>query len=157
MMNNMMNNHNAFTLSSIEEQDFKQLYQIEQLAHLVPWSLGTLKNNQGENYLNLKLSQQNQIVAFAICQTVLDEATLFNLAVHPDWQQQGLGKQLLQHLFQQLRQQGIATLWLEVRQSNHIAHHLYQQMGFNEIDIRKNYYPTPTGERENAIIMAIHL
>lgn len=137
--------------------DFERLFAIEQQAHLVPWSKGTLLNNQGERYLNLKLSVANRIVAFAICQTVLDEATLFNIAVDPNYQRQGYGKQLLQALIERLRQQEIATLWLEVRQSNLAAQQLYQRLGFNEVSLRKNYYPTPNGERENAVIMALYL
>ena len=43
------------SLFPIEEYDMDRLYEIEQAAHLVPWSLGTLKNNVGERYLNLKL------------------------------------------------------------------------------------------------------
>ncbi|UKH17466.1 ribosomal protein S18-alanine N-acetyltransferase [Actinobacillus pleuropneumoniae] len=141
----------------INESDFDRLFEIEQAAHLVPWSKGTLLNNQGDKYLNLKLTEQNQIVAFAICQTVLDEATLFNIAVDPRFQAQGYGKRLLSALIERLREQGILTLWLEVRESNLAAQKLYDSLGFNEVTIRKNYYPTPSGERENAIVMALYL
>ncbi|MFZ7218004.1 ribosomal protein S18-alanine N-acetyltransferase [Avibacterium avium] len=144
-------------ISPIQSQDFDQLFEIEQQAHLVPWSLGTLKNNQGERYFNLKLEKDQRIIGFAICQKVLDEATLFNLAIDPAYQGQGLGKQLLHSLIDKLRGQGILTLWLEVRQSNEIAQKLYLQCGFNEVDIRKNYYPTLDGERENAVVMACYL
>lgn len=137
--------------------DFERLFEIEQQAHLVPWSKGTLLNNQGERYLNLKLSVAEQIVAFAICQTVLDEATLFNIAVDPAHQGKGYGKQLLQGLIERLRHQGIFTLWLEVRQSNTTALQLYRQLGFNDVSLRKNYYPTPNGDREHAVIMALCL
>lgn len=147
-----------FNVADLEEADFPRLFAIEQAAHLVPWSFGTLKNNQGERYLNLKIrNHHGEILGFAICQTVLDEATLFNIAIDPPFQGQGLGKLLLEHLIAQLRQKGIATLWLEVRQSNTGAQHLYQQCGFNQVDIRKNYYPTPQGGRENAIVMALCL
>lgn len=146
-----------YSISFIASQDFEQLYAIEQVAHSVPWSLGTLKNNQGERYLNLKLQRQNQIIGFAICQTVLDEATLFNLAIHPSFQGQGLGSRLLRELINQLQTKGIAMLWLEVRESNLTAQNLYLNKGFNLVDIRKNYYPTKDGKRENAIVMALHL
>lgn len=140
----------------IEECDFDRLYEIEQQAHLVPWSLGTLKNNQGERYLNLKLVKENQIIGFAICQTVLDEATLFNIAIEPSSQGKGFGKLLLNELMAQLRGKGVQTLWLEVRESNS-ARWLYEKQGFNEVDIRKNYYPLPDGGRENAVVMACYL
>ncbi len=143
-------------ISQIEACDFDRLYEIEQQAHLVPWSLGTLKNNQGERYLNLKLIENNQIIGFAICQTVLDEATLFNIAILPTYQGCGFGKLLLGKLIFQLKEKGVQTLWLEVRESNP-ARFLYEKIGFNEVDIRKNYYPKPSGGRENAVVMACYL
>ncbi|BFU59435.1 MULTISPECIES: ribosomal protein S18-alanine N-acetyltransferase [Rodentibacter] len=141
---------------TVEENDFDRLYEIEQQAHLVPWSLGTLKNNQGEHYLNLKLVKNNRIIGFAICQTVLDEATLFNIALEPAYQGNGFGKLLLIGLMEKLKEKGILTLWLEVRESNP-ARQLYEKQGFNEVDIRKNYYPLPDGKRENAVVMACYL
>ena len=144
-------------ITPIQEQDFDALFAIEQDAHLVPWSLGTLKNNQGPRYLNLKLCINDQPVGFAICNKVLDEATLFNIAIVPSQQKKGLGQVLLQELISQLKQQGIETLWLEVRESNIGARHLYEKLGFNEVDMRKNYYPTTNGGRENAVVMALYL
>ncbi|OOF56729.1 ribosomal-protein-alanine N-acetyltransferase [Rodentibacter genomosp. 2] len=141
---------------TIEECDFERLYEIEQQAHLVPWSFGTLKNNQGERYLNLKLVKDNRIIGFVICQTVLDEATLFNIAIEPAMQEKGLGTFLLKELMERLKAQGVQTLWLEVRESNP-ARWLYEKQGFNEVDIRKNYYPNPDGGRENAVVMACYL
>ncbi|OOF63520.1 ribosomal protein S18-alanine N-acetyltransferase [Rodentibacter pneumotropicus] len=141
---------------TIEECDFERLYEIEQQAHLMPWSLGTLKNNQGDRYLNLKLVKDNQIIGFAICQLVLDEATLFNIAIEPVMQGKGLGTFLLQELMERLKGKGSQTLWLEVRESNP-ARWLYEKHGFNEVDIRKNYYPLPDGKRENAVVMACYL
>nr|WP_241008625.1 ribosomal protein S18-alanine N-acetyltransferase [Aggregatibacter actinomycetemcomitans] len=126
-------------------------------AHAVPWSLGTLKNNQGERYLNLKIGEESRIDGFAICQTVLDEATLFNIAVDPQQQGLGLGRRLLSELMTQLKQKGVLTLWLEVRESNQKARELYDSLGFNAVDIRKNYYPTADGKRENALVMAAYL
>lgn len=144
-------------IEEIQQADFERLFEIEQKAHLVPWSKGTLLNNQGEKYLNLKLVESGKIVAFAISQVVLDEATLFNIAVDPDFQHQGLGKRLLSELILQLQKRGIATLWLEVRESNQAAQKLYDSLGFNEVTVRKNYYPTPEGGKENAVVMALYL
>lgn len=145
------------TIQPIKDTDFDRLFEIEQAAHITPWTMGTLKNTHGDRYVNLKLLQDDNIVAFAICQTVLDEATLFNIAVEPSQQGKGLGKMLLLDLIEKLKARGIMTLWLEVRESNHIAKTLYEQLGFNEVDIRKNYYPTKDNKRENAIVMALYL
>lgn len=145
------------SISPIAEQDFDALFEIEKAAHSIPWSLRTLKNNQGNNYFNLKLVWEGKIIGFAICQKVYDEATLFNLAIFPHYQGKGLGKYLLKYLLSELRKQNILTLWLEVRASNKIAQNLYLDCGFNKVDIRRNYYPTVEGGREDAIIMACYL
>lgn len=143
-------------ISPLLESDMDLIFAIEQAAHSVPWSLGTLKNSQGERYHNLKISEGNHILGFAICQFVLDEANLFNIAVDPTYQGQGFGEMLLRRLISDLQEKNIATLWLEVRQSNP-AQKLYEKLGFNQVDIRKNYYPTPDSGRENAVIMALYL
>lgn len=143
-------------IEAIQQQDYERLFEIEQTAHLVPWSKGTLLNSQGDRFLNLKLTENGEIIGFVICQTVLDEATLFNIAIDPKYQGQGYGKRLLAALISQLKSKDIATLWLEVRESNP-ARKLYDASGFNEVDIRKNYYPTPDGGRENAVVMALYL
>lgn len=143
-------------ISPILTSDLDRIFAIEQAAHSVPWSLGTLKNSQGERYHNLKICDDNNIIGFAICQFVLDEANLFNIAIDPSYQGKGFGETLLRRLIADLQDKNIATLWLEVRQSNP-AQKLYEKLGFNAVDIRKNYYPTLDGGRENAVIMALYL
>ncbi|WP_294963723.1 ribosomal protein S18-alanine N-acetyltransferase [uncultured Gilliamella sp.] len=149
------------TISILNEHDLADAYQLELLCHLMPWSKQVFYSNQGERYLNLKISVNQQIVGFCICQQVADEANLFNIAIHPQFRQQGLAKALLNELIDRLitinSPNAPATLWLEVRESNQAAIKLYHSLGFNEITIRKNYYPTVEGNTENAIIMAYTL
>lgn len=144
------------TISILEATDLPRAWQIETRAHAFPWSEKTFASNQGERYLNYRLSVDDEMVAFAITQVVLDEATLFNIAVDPGWQRRGFGRQLLEHLIRELETRDVLTLWLEVRASNKGAIALYESLGFNEATIRRNYYPTAEG-REDAIIMALPL
>uniref|UniRef100_A0A182T1A1 N-acetyltransferase domain-containing protein n=1 Tax=Anopheles maculatus TaxID=74869 RepID=A0A182T1A1_9DIPT len=136
--------------------DLATAFKIEQASHAFPWTEATFASNQGERYLNLKLENAGQMAGFAITQIVLDEATLFNLAIHPSWQRRGLGRTLLAALIAQLEARGVVTLWLEVRASNRGAIALYEALGFNEVTVRRNYYPAAHG-REDAIVMALPL
>ncbi|QMI06526.1 ribosomal protein S18-alanine N-acetyltransferase [Citrobacter sp. RHB25-C09] len=142
------------TISSLSPNDLPAAFQIEKRAHAFPWSEQTFASNQGERYLNYQLTADGKMAAFAITQVVLDEATLFNIAVDPAFQRRGLGRTLLEHLIDELEKRGVLTLWLEVRASNVAAIALYESLGFNEATIRRNYYPTADG-REDAIIMAL--
>ncbi|TDX17961.1 ribosomal-protein-alanine N-acetyltransferase [Buttiauxella sp. BIGb0552] len=147
---------NMKTISSLTTSDLSAAYAIEQRSHAFPWSEKTFASNEGERYLNLRLDVDGKMAAFAVTQVVLDEATLFNIAVDPDFQRQGLGRQLLEHLISELEKRDVFTLWLEVRASNTAAIALYESLGFNEATIRRNYYPAKEG-REDAIIMALPL
>lgn len=141
-------------ISLLTTHDLDAAFAIEQRSHAFPWSEKTFASNQGERYLNLRLEVDGVLAAFTITQVVLDEATLFNLAVDPAYQRRGLGRELLQYLIAELEQRGILTLWLEVRASNHPAIALYEQLDFNEVSVRRNYYPTADG-KEDAVIMAL--
>ena len=141
-------------ISSLSTADLPAALRIETRAHAFPWSEKTLNSNQGERYFNLKLSVNDEMAAFAITQVVLDEATLFNIAVDPAYQRRGFGRALLEHLIRELERRDVLTLWLEVRASNTAAIALYESLGFNEATVRRNYYPTATG-REDALIMAL--
>lgn len=143
-------------ISTLTAADLAIAFKIEQASHRYPWAEATFASNQGERYLNLKLEVEGQIVGFVITQVVLDEATLFNIAIHPAWQRQGFGRCLLKALIEQLEARGINTLWLEVRATNGGAITLYEELGFNEVTVRRNYYPSASG-REDAIVMALPL
>ena len=142
------------TISTLSTTDLPRAFDIERRAHAFPWSEKTFVSNQGDRYLNFQMSADGKMAAFAITQVVLDEATLFNIAVDPAYQRRGLGRELLEHLIETLETRGVLTLWLEVRASNHAAIALYESLGFNEATIRRNYYPTTEG-REDAIVMAL--
>lgn len=143
-------------ISSLTTADLATAFTIEQASHAFPWSQTTFASNQGDRYLNLKLEADGQLAGFAITQIVLDEATLFNIAIHPQWQRRGFGRALLEALITELETRGVVTLWLEVRASNRAALALYEEMGFNEVTLRRNYYPSANG-REDAIVMALPL
>ncbi|QIQ21943.1 ribosomal protein S18-alanine N-acetyltransferase [Zophobihabitans entericus] len=145
------------TISILNKADLPAAFKIGQAAHAFPWSWQNFESNQGERYLNLKIERDGQIVGFLITQVVLDEANLFNIAIDPAFQKQGLATELLNHLIEELAARNVVTLWLEVRASNTAAINLYNQLGFNEITIRTNYYPAKNNQREDAIIMAYTL
>ena len=46
--------------------------------------------------------------------------------------------------------------WLEVRASNARARSLYARRGFNEVGLRRGYYPAAQGQREDAVVMSLN-
>jgi ribosomal-protein-alanine N-acetyltransferase len=81
------------------------------------------------------------------------EAHLLNLCVSPQEQNQGIGRKLLEHVISVAKSHA-DTMFLEVRPTNTAAIFLYESVGFNEIGVRKGYYPAKNG-REDAIMFAL--
>ncbi len=72
------------------------------------------------------------------------------LAIHPQFQGQGVGQALLWALLQKAHYRQLERATLEVRESNLAAVSLYQKFGFKEAGRRKRYYED-TGE--DALVM----
>ncbi|NES25320.1 MAG: ribosomal protein S18-alanine N-acetyltransferase, partial [Symploca sp. SIO3E6] len=77
--------------------------------------------------------------------SILEEAHITILAVHPDWRRQGLGQLLLYALLKKATELKLEWATLEVKPSNQAALSLYQKFGFTEAGRRRCYYQD-TGE-----------
>jgi ribosomal-protein-alanine N-acetyltransferase len=75
----------------------------------------------------------------------LEEAHITILAVHPDYQRQGMGQLLLYALLRDAKRRQLEWATLEVKPSNQAALSLYQKLGFAEAGRRRRYYQD-TGE-----------
>ena len=135
----------------MQESDIDRVAEIERLVQTHPWSKQQFQESLA-SYQCTVYEQSNQVVGFCILQPVLDEANLLLMAIHPSQQGKGLGYELLDHSIQQLKNNPV-QVFLEVRESNISAIHLYEKTGFHQIDLRKNYYPNIDGSKEHAVIM----
>lgn len=80
------------------------------------------------------------IVGFGCFWSILDEAHITLLGIHPEYQGRGLGQLLLCALLDRAREIEMKRATLEVRASNDRAIHLYQKHGFTVVGRRKKYY-----------------
>lgn len=55
-----------------------------------------------------------------------------NVAVHPDFRQRGIARQLTIKAINHVENFGIKNMWLHVRENNHIARQLYKSLSFVE-------------------------
>lgn len=69
-------------------------------------------------------------VGYAVSDVVGETGFILRLAVHPDFQGQGVGSQLLADSLDYCRAAGAATVRLNTQESNVASHHLYQRFDF---------------------------
>lgn len=87
---------------------------------------------------------------FALTRSILDEAELLLLAVHPDFARHGIGRGLLLSAMDAARDLGVSTMNLEVRADNP-AVALYDSVGFLQVGIRRGYYRGNDGRVRDAL------
>lgn len=136
--------------------DIDAIMAIEVEVYPFPWSRGNFEDSLKSGYSCWVLEQEQQLIGYCVIMLVVDEAHLLNISISKAKQGQGLGRALLDFVQDSSRQHGAVTLFLEVRESNHAARHLYDAAGFNEMALRRNYYPGHNG-REHAVLMGLSL
>ena len=150
--------------------DLDEVLAIEAISHIHPWTKGNFSDslaaghwaycirpqvNQAQSMPGSYLDSQ-VLWSYCILYPAVDELHLLNITVAPKLRQLGLGSRMMAAIEGVAAQQKIPRIILEVRPSNDSAVTLYQKLGYEQIGVRKNYYPASaqTGNREDAIVMA---
>ena len=138
----------------INKEDIKSVADIAKQSAPYPWPETVFHDCLRANYHGWVLILKEEIIGFIIILLQQPECHLMNIAIKPDYQHQGYGKQLLQHAIQYIKKSTAKNMLLEVRRSNQAAVNFYKQCGGAEIGIRHNYYPFKTG-REDALLLLL--
>lgn len=144
-------------LRAMRESDLAHVLAVENSAYEFPWTLGIFRDCLRVGYhCYVFETAAGRIIGHGIMSVAAGECHILNVCVRPDWQRQGLGGEMVEHLCELARRKGARMVLLEVRASNAVAYRVYNRLGFDEVGIRHNYYPAQRG-RENAIILAREL
>jgi len=138
-------------------EDVPTIFAIEGKNYNFPWSEQIFKDClNAANYSCWVCLELDTIVGYSIVSMAVGEAHIMNICVDPDIQKQGVGAKLLENMIERARKKA-EKIFLEVRPSNEAAVSLYKRRGFNEIGVRKGYYPAVDGYREDAAMLALDL
>lgn len=140
-------------LRPMREVDLNAVLEVERAAYEFPWTRSIFRDCLRVGYHCFVYETGVGLAGHGIMSVGADECHLLNICIHPEFQRRGLGRALIRFLLTLARRKGAQVALLEVRVSNTSAYRLYTQMGFDEIGIRKDYYPARYG-REDAIILA---
>lgn len=118
-----------------------------------PWTRGVFSDCLKVGNQCWVLEQDGEILGHAIVTIGAGEAHLLNVCVRASEQGGGLGRELVMHALGRAHAAGADALFLEVRPSNNRAGQLYDSMGFNEVGVRKNYYPAHLGYEDARVLV----
>jgi [ribosomal protein S18]-alanine N-acetyltransferase len=144
------------TLRPMVESDLERVLENETRSYEFPWTLGNFSDCLSARHECWVLLDGERIVGHGILAAWAGEAHLLNVCVTRDCQGSGLGRVLVGHMLERAVARGAEMVFLEVRPSNRVAIGLYHSLGFNEIGVRKDYYPARSGH-EDAQVMALDI
>jgi ribosomal-protein-alanine N-acetyltransferase len=141
----------TFKIRELGYSDLPQVIAIERRAFPTPWSLAMfvleLSKPSGICLAGV-VTDTRRLAGYVICARYEQVWHLMNVAVDPASRRRGIGRALLEEMFDRAGRDRQFTL--EVRTSNAPAIALYEQLGFRSAGTRPRYY-RDTGE--DAVIM----
>ena len=140
------------TLEKMRRRDLRRIMEIEHQVFPEPWShavfVSELSLRRGRAYRVAR--EGRDTVGYVGLMFVDDEAHVTTVAIAPEHQGQGLGRELMAAAIRIALAEGSRHVSLEVAVHNERAQALYRRFGFVPVGIRKNYYPRT---QEDAIVM----
>ena len=127
--------------------------ELERLCFSEPWSADSLLLLTRDGNFGIAAVEDGRVIAYGGMTCCLDEGSVTNIAVHPNFRRLGYGRAVVLAMLEEAKKRGISAVFLEVRESNSAARTLYGSEGFSEIGRRKNFYRAPL---EDAIAMAYY-
>lgn len=123
-------------------EDISQLLDIEHYCYDNPWPREAFEEEIGNGDVGIGMvaEEDGMIVGFLTGMAMAKELHLHNIAVHPDYQGRGIGRQLMEAVDDYCREGDFRLITLEVRQDNDIARRLYLSLGFKAVGTRKDFY-----------------
>ena len=135
-------------------EDIEQISKLEQEFFSTPWSENSIAHyaDAGNTIFVVARSEQpyhsdalyadpvmkekapeelpRQVVGYAAVLCAADEGNLVSIGVHEDYRRMGIARELLDISYGMAADRGVASINLEVRESNQPAITLYEQDGF---------------------------
>ncbi len=139
-------------LREMTESDLDAVLRIEREVHGHPWTLGNFSDALRSGYQCKVFESAGVMMGYAVMMLAVDEAELLDIAIDKGHQRKGIGRKLLEAMLSLARHENMQRMVLEVRASNQAAIALYRAIGFEQIGLRRDYYPATNG-REDAILM----
>ena len=124
-------------LAELDKSCFKKAWREESFSKLMnyPWFRAWTWHAEATS----------KALAFLVIEDQSDLFSILRVGVMPEYQRQGIGREMMDFLIQLARNEQVPKILLEVHEFNLAAQHLYFASGFCQIHLKKGYYRDPPG------------
>lgn len=134
-------------------KDSSEIAKAESEIFSDPWSESDITSLiSTEGALCYTALSDGKVIAYVLGRIIAPEGEIYRIATLPEHRRRGVAYRLLDYAVKTERGNGLESLFLEVREKNTPARHLYTAYGFRKIGLRKNYYKNPS---DDAVVMIL--
>jgi ribosomal-protein-alanine N-acetyltransferase len=142
----------TYHIRPVRLEDLEDIMHIERASFAVAWEYtiylricmqnGRISTDDGGLLLMDILEIDKKLAGYAVWETdpVSTRGHILNLAIIEKEKRKGYGKLLLKHVQCSLKESGMSSCYLEVRESNTAARQLYETMGYTASGRLDGYY-----------------
>ena len=142
--------NNQIYVRDAKATDIAVIAEIESECFSMPWKYDDFLKALNEKQLFKVVEAGEEVVGYFLALVVCDEAQIATIAVKKEHRKKGCAKKVLEAAIVEAWARGLNVMYLEVRKSNADALLLYDNIGFERMGERKNFYEKPT---EDAVTM----
>ena len=143
-----------YFIRQMQKEDLEKVTKLEQSCFSMPWTYKDFEEVltiPNRIYLVAQLQDSFEIVGGCMLTQIAGEGDVSNVAVDAAYRGNHIATDLLEKLITYGEEKwNISAFTLEVRSKNTAAIKLYENVGFESVGIRPNFYDKP---KEDALIM----
>ncbi len=137
-----------------DASDLDAIHQLECDSFPAPWRWEFFESElRASGRLNLVATRGGRLVGYVFAMWLFEEMHVNKIAVVKEEQRRGIARLLMDRCLEFAREHDIATISLEVRESNRGAQDFYRRLDFQPVYVRPRYYP----DGESAVVMSRRL
>ena len=141
----------SITVVPMQPKHIEDLERLEKECFSTPWSFDSLVSELSNPLAVFRVAEiDGKVAGYVGMQHIVDEGYICNIAVFSCYRRRGVATKLMEELNSYARENDMAFISLEVRESNVNAQKLYEKFHFEVVGHRKNFYSNP---KEDALIM----
>jgi [ribosomal protein S18]-alanine N-acetyltransferase len=141
-------------ISSARSADLDAIHSLEVSCFPSPWRRDFFESElRGDSRFHLVARKGGLLIGYLFAMWFFDEMHVNKIAVAESERRKGVADALMDRCLEFAQANGVATISLEVRQSNRGAQAFYEHLDFEATYVRPRYYP----DGEAAVVMVRQL
>ena len=137
-------------IEKLKMQEIDEILELNKGLSIKTWPKSSFEHDlNNEVALINVLKINNEIIGYYDIWFLFENVDLAFIAVKKEYQHMGYGTLLMKDIMHKCIQKGIEFINLEVRKDDLKAVGLYRKFGFEDVNVRKDYY----GKNKDALCM----